>query len=62
MSATLPTWLPRLEVHDIIVGAGRLDVTISRHGAQTVIEHVNTKNVDVVLQKVEAPLWGIPPK
>jgi hypothetical protein len=51
-----------LEVHDIIVGAGRLDVTISRHGAQTVIEHVNTKDVDVVLQKVEAPLWGIPPK
>lgn len=58
----LPTWLPRLELRDMVVGRGRLDVTISRHGAQTVLDHVNTKDVEVVLHKVEAPLWGTPPK
>ena len=58
----LPPWLPRLELRDIVVGTGTLDVTISRHGTQTVIDHVNTKDVEVVVQKVEAPLWGIPPK
>ncbi len=61
LSPHLPAWLPRLELRDIAIGNGRLDVTISRRGTQTVIDHVNTKDVEMRLEQVEAPLWGVPP-
>ncbi|WP_447978279.1 amylo-alpha-1,6-glucosidase [Candidatus Nitrospira bockiana] len=57
----LPTWLPRLELRGIGVGQGVLDVTITRRRDVTEIDHLNTKNVEVVLETPPAPLWGLPP-
>lgn len=39
----LPPWLHRFELRDIVAGTGTLDVTISRHATQTMIDYVNTK-------------------
>ena len=56
----LPSWLPKLELHGIAVGAGTLDVTVIRRGEETVVDQLNGKDVDVVQQTVGAPLWGDP--
>lgn len=61
LSPHLPEWLPRLELHGITIGSGSLDITISRKGAETVVDHVIAKDVDVVYQRVDAPLYGQPP-
>jgi hypothetical protein len=56
----LPPWLPKLELRGIAVGAGTLDVTVIRRGDETVVDQLNGKDVEVVQQNVEAPLWGDP--
>jgi hypothetical protein len=58
VSPWLPEWLSRLELRDISIGQGRLDITIARHGKETVIEQLERKGIE---GKVEAPLWGMPP-
>jgi glycogen debranching enzyme len=60
LSPHLPNWLPRVELHDIAIGDGSVDVTISRRGTKTVIDHLHTKHIEVVLEQVQAPLWGVP--
>lgn len=57
----LPVWLPRLELHGIAVGDGHLDITVSRRGAETVVDHLNAKDLEIVRTPSAAPLWGVPP-
>jgi glycogen debranching enzyme len=61
LSPHLPEWLPRLELHGMTIGRGSLDITISRRGTDTVVDHIIAKDVDVVYQQVDAPLYGHPP-
>jgi len=61
LSPRLPKGLPRLEVRGLAVGHGHLDVSISRRGAETVVDEVNAKDLEVLQRQVEAPLWGLPP-
>src|SRR5207237_10471364 len=61
VSPWLPEWLPRLELRGIAIGRGSLDITVVRHGTETVIEQLERKEIEVIEGKVEAPLWGKPP-
>lgn len=56
----LPEWLPRLEMRNIAIGAGRLGVTVVRHGGRTVVESAEAEGVEVIQATPEAPLWGAP--
>jgi glycogen debranching enzyme len=60
LSPWLPKWLPRLELHGIAIGRGSLDITVVRHGTETVMEQLGAKEIEVIEGKVEAPLWGLP--
>jgi glycogen debranching enzyme len=62
VSPWLPEWLPRLELRGIAIGQGSLDITLVRRGSETVIEQLHGANIDVVRGRVEAPLWGEPPR
>ncbi len=62
VSPWLPDWLPFLELRGIAIGQGRLDMMVSRHGTETVIEQVKGQNIEVIEGTVEAPLWGMPPR
>ncbi|HZU06363.1 MAG TPA: glycogen debranching N-terminal domain-containing protein [Chloroflexota bacterium] len=57
----LPEWLPWLEVKDIAIGQGRLDVAISRSGSATVVTRLHAHGIEVEIGSAEAPLWGRPP-
>ncbi|MEW6612576.1 MAG: glycogen debranching N-terminal domain-containing protein [Pseudomonadota bacterium] len=57
----LPDWLPRLELRGIAVGAGKVDVAVRREGGETVIEALESAQVEIVRGSVAAPLWGTPP-
>lgn len=57
LSPYLPTRLPRLEVHGVRIGKGSLDIVVSRRNHQTVIDQLNTKELEVVQGLVEVPLW-----
>ena len=61
ISPWLPRWLPHLELQGIVIGEGTLGITISRRGTETVIDQMNVKDIEVVHDQVEAPLWGVPP-
>jgi glycogen debranching enzyme len=61
VSPWLPEWLPRLEMRDIAIGEGTLDIIVTRHGTETVIEQLDGKHIEVIQGRVEAPLWGLPP-
>jgi glycogen debranching enzyme len=61
LSPWLPEWLPRLEMRGIVIGDGRLDVTVARQGAETAIERLAGEGIEVVQGTAEAPLWGAPP-
>ena len=52
LSPHWPSWVLRLELYDISIGDGSVDVTV--------FTTLNTKHVEVILKKAEAPLWGIP--
>ena len=56
----LPTWLPQLKVHGIRIGHGLLDVSLRRHGGETVIEELHAKDLEATVSQVNAPLWGLP--
>ena len=58
ISPSLPEWLPRLGVHDLWVGSGRVDVVIARSNDAVVIEDLHTEGIDVQRSDEEAPLWG----
>jgi hypothetical protein len=60
VSPWLPEWLPRLELRGIAIGRGRLDITVVRHGLETVIEQLERREIEVIEGKVQAPLWGMP--
>jgi glycogen debranching enzyme len=60
VSPWLPEWLPRLELRGIAIGEGRLDITVARQGGETVIEQLESKEIEVMEGTVEAPLWGKP--
>jgi glycogen debranching enzyme len=62
VSPWLPEWLPRLELRGISIGQGYLDITVARRGTTTVIEHQESKEIEVIERMVEAPLWGEPPQ
>ncbi|MGZ3600079.1 MAG: amylo-alpha-1,6-glucosidase [Ktedonobacterales bacterium] len=55
----LPDWLPRLALHGIAIGDGRLDIAIVRRGMATEIEQLNATSVEVCQETPEAPLWGV---
>lgn len=57
----LPAWLPRLTVHGIAIGGGRLEVTIAGCGAATEVEAVRADGIVVLHGAAVAPLWGEPP-
>ena len=57
----LPKWLPRLELHGMTIGNGSLDITISRRGTETVVDHITAKDIEIAYEQVEAPLGGHPP-
>jgi glycogen debranching enzyme len=58
VSPCLPAWLPRLELRGIKVGQGTLDITVGRHGDDTVVETVDAKALEVIHAQVDAPLDG----
>lgn len=60
VSPWLPEWLPRLRMQGIRIGHEKLDITVARHGAETVVEQVKSEQIKVIQQQVEAPLWGKP--
>jgi hypothetical protein len=60
VSPWLPEWLLRLELRGIAIGRGRLDITVVRHGLETVIEQLERKEIEVIEGRVQAPLWGMP--
>lgn len=60
VSPWLPEWLPHLEMHGITIGQGSLDIIVVRHGTETVIEELESKEIEVIEGNAEAPLWGIP--
>ena len=62
LSPWLPPWLPRLELRGIAIGPGHLDVAVVRRGGETAIERADGEGVEVVEGRVEAPLWGEPPR
>ena len=61
VSPWLPEWLPRLELRGVAIGGGRLDIAVVRRDAETVIERLESKEIEVIKGTVEAPLWGKPP-
>lgn len=60
LAPRLPVWLPELSLRGIVVGRGRLDVTIARRGEATRLEEVRAEGVKVVQGSARAPLWGRP--
>jgi glycogen debranching enzyme len=60
VSPWLPRWLPRLALHGVRVGAGRFDITATRHGDETAIEQVEAQGIEIVHGEPEAPLYGAP--
>jgi hypothetical protein len=60
VSPWLPEWLPHLEMSGIAIGQGSLDITVVRHGTETVIKELEGKEIEVIEGKMEAPLWGLP--
>jgi glycogen debranching enzyme len=56
----LPEWLPWLEVRGIRVGQGSLDVSLTRAGGRTRVEHLASRGVQVTEGTTAAPLWGEP--
>ena len=61
VSPWLPEWLPRLEMRGIAIGQGSLNITVARHGTETVMEQLERKEIEVIEGKVKAPLWAMPP-
>jgi glycogen debranching enzyme len=54
----LPDWLPRLEVDHLSVGGRNLRIVLARDRGATVIEDIDADEIDVVVARTEAALWG----
>lgn len=56
----LPDWLPRVALRHVEVGQGSFDITVSRHADRTVVDELESRDVEVVVGTAPAPLWGEP--
>jgi glycogen debranching enzyme len=61
ISPWLPDWLAKLEVKQVRVGDGDLDISLRRSGSQTRIERAHHPTLEIVNQLPTAALWGRPP-
>jgi glycogen debranching enzyme len=58
INASLPDWLPRLEIDRLSVGDHSLRIAVTRDGAATVIEELDANGIQVVDAPTSAALWG----
>lgn len=58
----LPQWLPKLEVHDLLIGDSRIRIRLARNNDRTEIERLDSEGIQVEIGAPEAPLWGNPPQ
>lgn len=61
LSPYLPEWLPYLDIKGIRLGIEKIDIRISNRGGETVVDNLETGNVEVINATTGSPLWGDPP-
>jgi glycogen debranching enzyme len=60
LSPRLPSYLPKLELRRVPVGEGTLDIVLHSDAGHTAIEALDAYGIEVVVENVPAPLWGMP--
>lgn len=60
LAPRLPAWLPELELTELVVGDGKLELKLRRDASGTRIEAAQHPSLEIVNETPRAPLWGSP--